>query len=365
MHIPVAFEGQQSLGVVLGSSVLDVQIPFLASHTMMTKLGFVIDLTCKTVYISALDVSFDLELRNGHLVAKIVCFHGCSTDFHRWKELMTRCVQDDNADPEVNWVSNNSAQDRIHPVTVCDRQPSDVEPAANMDVQLAHVGASFDALAAQDVQDDVQDGEARFEDPHLDDDAGGNGASTGADRRDQGHFGEVRPEDMRPSLLQEVREPARTVQSLPEVRPKVQVGSCQERLGSSCTAKLFSIFCLAASIFGNHSTSATADGAEGIHSQVQDQAYQQAWLPDIACGVQHEQSGQSDELGGRRGVPSGSNNLGRSGVPVSRLGFSGRCSLPVKDYWEVKDDLCIRHHVVQDRGCFIHKARLALWSSFD
>ena len=50
VHIPVAFEGQQSLGVVLGSSVLDVQIPFLASHTMMSKLGFVIDLTLSLQY---------------------------------------------------------------------------------------------------------------------------------------------------------------------------------------------------------------------------------------------------------------------------------------------------------------------------
>ena len=110
VHIPVAFEGQQSLGVVLGSSVLDVQIPFLASHTMMTKLGFVIDLTVKKVFISSLDISFDLELRNDHLVAKIVCFHGRMTNDSGWNDLMMKVIQHEQADPEVNWVESNSAQ---------------------------------------------------------------------------------------------------------------------------------------------------------------------------------------------------------------------------------------------------------------
>lgn len=171
VHIPIAFEGQQSLSVVLGSSVLDVQIPFLASHTMMTKLGFVIDLTAKKVFISTLGLSFDLELRNDHLVAKIVCFHGFVNEDSTWKERMIEEVQHKHADPEVNWVSNNSAQASLSSVNVCDRQSSDVQPAAGMVSKLACPGGSFDALAAQNLQDDVQDGEVGFEDPYVADDS--------------------------------------------------------------------------------------------------------------------------------------------------------------------------------------------------
>ena len=350
VHIPVAFEGQQSLSVVLGSSVLDVQIPFLASHTMMTKLGFVIDLTVKKVFITTLGLSFDLELRNDHLVAKIVCFHGFVNEDTTWKEHMIEEVQHKHADPEVNWVSDNSAQASLSSVNVCDRQPSDVQPAADMVSKLACTGGSFDALAAQNLQDDVQDGEVGFEDPCMADDSRGHGTSSRADRRDQSYPAEVRPKDMHPSLLQEVRKPARKVQSLPEVRSKVPMGCHQERLGSSCTAKLFSIFCLAASIFGNHHSSPTTS-SDGIYTEDQDQAINEAWsIPTSSGGIPNEQPTERDEC--RRLRRDGPIGLGRSKLPVSGLGQSGRCSSLVKDYWEVKDDLCIRHHVVPRQGMF-------------
>ena len=192
VHIPVAFEGQQSLGVVLGSSVLDVQIPFLASHTMMSKLGFVIDLTLKQVFISSLDISFDLELRNDHLVAKIVCFHGKMTNDSGWNDRMLRTIQDVKADPEVNWVDSNSAQAPAQAVSLCDRQPSDVETAADMVNKLASVGSPCDALAAQHFQDDVEDAEAGDEEQNLDDHSGSNRASPGADRGDQAAAPKVR-----------------------------------------------------------------------------------------------------------------------------------------------------------------------------
>ena len=94
-------------------------------------------------------------------------------------------------------------------MNVCDRQSSDVQPAADMVSKLACPGGSFGALAAQNLQDDVQDGEVGFEDPYVADDSRGHGTSSRADRRDQGHPAKGRPKDMHPSILQEVRKSTR------------------------------------------------------------------------------------------------------------------------------------------------------------
>ena len=347
VHIPVAFEGQQSLGIVLGSSVLDVQIPFLASHTMMSKLGFVIDLTLKKVFISSLDVSFDLELRNDHLVAKIVCFHGKMTNDSGWNDRMLKTIQDVKADPEVNWIDSNSAQAPARAVSLCDRQSSDAETTADMVNKLASVGPPCDAFAAQHFQDDVEDGEAGHQEQTLDDHSGSNRASSGADRGNQVAASEGGPKHLHSPLLQKVWKPIRTVQSVPEVRSKVPMGPPQERMGNPWTSKLFGIFCLAASLFGEHSTSPRASGTEGIYGETEAQTFDQAW--SLPTADPHGQSGKRDELAGR----SGPGRMGRSRFPLPGFGESRRCTTTASAIRvEVKDGLCIRHHAIPRQGMF-------------
>ena len=283
--------------------------------------------TLKKVFISSLGISFDLELRNDHLVAQIVCFHGKMTNDSGWNDRMLRTIQDVKADPEVNWVSSNSAQAPAQAVSLCGRQPSDVETAADMVNKLASVGSPCDALAAQHFQDDVEDGEAGNEEQNLDDHSGSNRASPGADRGDQAAASKVRSKHLHSPSLQKVWKPARKVQSMPEVRP---MGSHQERMGNSWTSKLFGIFCLAASLFGEHSTTLRTPGTEGIYGETEAQAFDQTW--SLPTADSYGQSGKRDELAGRT-EPGG---MGRSRVSTPGFGESRRCTSTCHVYFKVE-----------------------------
>lgn len=83
-YFPAAFAGQETQGLVFGASVLRTVIPFLASRTLLERLGY---MHTKTLTFTNLGLSMPLTQRHGHLAVSIVHFldgvatHGC------WKQL--------------------------------------------------------------------------------------------------------------------------------------------------------------------------------------------------------------------------------------------------------------------------------------
>ena len=71
VYLPVALEGQLSNGLVLGVSVLDADVPFLASNTMLQTLGCVIDLVTMTLHVTHLGIKVPLHWVHDHLAARI------------------------------------------------------------------------------------------------------------------------------------------------------------------------------------------------------------------------------------------------------------------------------------------------------
>ena len=74
-YLPAALPGQQSNGLLLGVSVLkDAQIPFLASNTMLEKLGCVVDTVRNRLKFEFIGVDIPLDRIHGHYAVSIVNF---------------------------------------------------------------------------------------------------------------------------------------------------------------------------------------------------------------------------------------------------------------------------------------------------
>ena len=86
-YLPASFQGQETQGMLFGVNILDATIPFLASRTLLERLGCVLDLQQKTMWISMLEITVPLVMKHGHIAALITAFppmiHTCTC----WKEL--------------------------------------------------------------------------------------------------------------------------------------------------------------------------------------------------------------------------------------------------------------------------------------
>ena len=78
-YIPVALDGQDTQGILLGASVVDANIPFLASRTLLERLGCIIDFSVGKLIITKLGLQVPLMLKHGHLAVKISCFQKTSS----------------------------------------------------------------------------------------------------------------------------------------------------------------------------------------------------------------------------------------------------------------------------------------------
>lgn len=119
---PVSFAGQSTQGVVVGVNLLDLQIPFLASRTLLERLGCIIDMAEGVLYFSVLDVSIPLRKKHGHLVACITEFPAHTSNMTCWNALR-RAVQH-APDPEllmsgVRSLSILSEQVRLRQLRCC------------------------------------------------------------------------------------------------------------------------------------------------------------------------------------------------------------------------------------------------------
>ncbi|CAE7766941.1 unnamed protein product [Symbiodinium sp. CCMP2592] len=85
VYFPVAFDASYPM-IALSASVLDnLSIPFLASLSLLKKLGIVLDLAQHKAYIGLLGCTVDLHLLQGHLCMKISEYPASVLDF-AWEE---------------------------------------------------------------------------------------------------------------------------------------------------------------------------------------------------------------------------------------------------------------------------------------
>lgn len=86
-YFPAAFAGQDTQGLVMGVNLLDLQLPFLASCTLLERLGCIIDVSEGLLHFTTLQVTLNLEKRHGHLVACITNFPSKCRNMTCWNEL--------------------------------------------------------------------------------------------------------------------------------------------------------------------------------------------------------------------------------------------------------------------------------------
>ena len=86
-YFPAAFISQETQGIVLGASVLDVNIPFLASRILMEQLGCVIDMHQGILHFAVVGISVPLKRKHGHLVACITAFPPRVSHMSCWSDL--------------------------------------------------------------------------------------------------------------------------------------------------------------------------------------------------------------------------------------------------------------------------------------
>lgn len=86
-YMPAALDGQETQGLLLGVSVVRADVPFLASNTLLQKLGCAINMFEGFVYFHVLGVKLPLEYKRGHIAVKITCFPSNVAQHEVWKQL--------------------------------------------------------------------------------------------------------------------------------------------------------------------------------------------------------------------------------------------------------------------------------------
>ena len=87
-YLPLALPGQLAEGLLLGVSVLkDAQIPFLASNTMLEKLGCVVDTVRQRFRFEFIGVDVPLERLYGHYVVNLTSFSQIACKSDVWNSL--------------------------------------------------------------------------------------------------------------------------------------------------------------------------------------------------------------------------------------------------------------------------------------
>ena len=362
---PAAFPEQDRMGLLLGASVLeDVNIPFLASNTLMEKLGVVIDMFNKQLHVHRLGISFPLEKRHRHLVAKIVCFPNDVQKNAVWKNLQKEAFWKKH-DPELICPQSLLAQSTTS-LSVRDRPHLDAveQPASTgMASKLETAGYQGDEVGIQGLQGYEEAGGFWDCQPTMDDTPREDLRGGRAEGRSVEAFvsSSTQPEHMQSSTVPTVRKQARIVLPVSEVPHEVQMDPRAKRMAGSWIGKLISILTFAIALLRQHHPEGQAEAESSTKGYSQNQAFFQ----DSTVGW-FDRGGGTPDYDGTRGGGSMGLRLSRSGTGMG----SGTRSLarrdrvsdsPVpnplnddeeQDYWEVQEGLCIRHHLRHRRGLF-------------
>ena len=86
-YFPVSFHGQDTQGIILGASIVDAKIPFLASRLVLERFGAIIDFSNQRLHLTKIGIDVPLMLKHGHLAVKISCFKTGDSNHESWQRL--------------------------------------------------------------------------------------------------------------------------------------------------------------------------------------------------------------------------------------------------------------------------------------
>ncbi|CAJ1329046.1 unnamed protein product, partial [Effrenium voratum] len=257
-YFPVSLGGKYML---MGASILPCDIPLLASNTLMTELGMVIDTVQMRAFCSKINVDLSIKWMFGHFAVDIAQFAEHVRHHSVWHELSEPDLWVD-PHPELilpaSILASASAEavpdDRKAPTTSGTslmetrghRPPPD--RAAHPEV---HDGHDQSGSSLADVVDTTRDGGGRAE------------TETGG-----GTTAQARRQDVHPPGLETLRQQAWTVRSMPSVPDQDALGAGTGRMGT-ILLRFFARICIAFAIlihytlgFGISTTVATAGHAQ-------------------------------------------------------------------------------------------------------
>eukprot|EP00438_Fugacium_kawagutii_P029741 Skav215795 [mRNA] locus=scaffold3885:36272:44804:+ [translate_table: standard] len=340
-YFPIALPGQETMGVIVGASVLSTGIPFLASRTLLERLGCIIDMFTKTITFTNLGVSLPLVNKHGHLAVKIVDFPDGVSTLDAWKKLSHEHLWHD-PDPELI-----TAPGALNKGSIRDKPPQALLPdvphlATGMASEL---GAYVSQVSHRDVPNlphDVQDGQVQAGSTSMAELARTPGGSGPPDTADgDGQFADaIQPGDLRPSSLQEVRQCSRILQPMPKVPDEVQVGRGKKRMGRSWRSSVASFFALATALIFQHPAECERS-CEGQGQVTRDYFESESEASGKDLGISPGRA----VLPGSRSLSSG---IRRGRTWIFRVGDSNeprglRHGL-LADYWELDRSSVVRHH---------------------
>ena len=267
-YLPSAICG---VPLLLGTSVLQERVPFLASNSLLTQLGAVVNLVTDTVFFEHLGVEAKIFRLGGHMAVHILDFKAQRpSEMPVWKQFSRPCV----------WKSP-------HPEFILSTQ----SPQPGDSVHLQTNAASTAMLVAEVAPDDPLSQERLQGVPPSYDD--GNSPSGLAKRCPPSNSsGDPRhheqPNDLQPCEMPKVRKHPRPICRMPGVQDKVEVERRQQDVGGTwATRALIALATLATAVFKQHNLFHTIPQEPDVFSLGQGQAQVEA--TSSSSSSQHQQ----------------------------------------------------------------------------
>ena len=319
-YFPSAING---CGLILAASVLEEDIPFLISNSLLTYLGGIFNLVTDEIYFQKLGIGTKIHRKCGHLVMNIAEF--CAENPSDWQVWQQLSHPDLWKDPPPECLV---PQDRIVTLSPTD-QFANASAAAMLVAEVEEVGLQG--------KEPHEDGVGQLDDRHQNENPSSKRASS---LSSGGRRSPTKPSFTYPSSHEATRECPRSVRNMHRLQDVMEVDRKSENVGTSWTARtLFGIASLAVAIFGNGDQSSgirQASSSGEIPSKVP--PYTSHYIPDETFGINEAEVNQFrlDNLQPRRHQdgsserqgPIGSLSFGRDGEPTgSTSSHMGRACL--------------------------------------
>ena len=264
-YFPASMPGQETQGVIFGASVLKTGIPFLASRTLLQRLGCVIDMHTMTLTFTNLGLSMPLTSRHGHLAVSIVHFAEGVSSLSCWEKLSKPEFWHE-PDPELI-----CAPGTINKGSIRDQPPQAIGSLGNAScgplrsfLSMGDCGDQGDVAHLQSLQGNVSTCEVRTDATEVDDFVGASARDGTPAQGDGPEVDDGRSSNLPAPSLPEVRQRPRVLQQVQEMPTKIQMGSRQRRLGPTWKSSVATFFALAASlIFHDPAHHGHADQGQG------------------------------------------------------------------------------------------------------
>ncbi|CAK8994745.1 Pentatricopeptide repeat-containing protein [Durusdinium trenchii] len=364
-YFPAAFISQETQGIVLGASVLDVNIPFLASRILMEQLCCVIDMHQGILHFAVVGISVPLKRKHGHLVACITAFPPRVSHMSCWSDL-----QDDRFwhEPSPELVVHTEALAVSDGVSIT----AFIYAGQSIDETATHMAGTLEDLSPPPVpvgvqchQVHAQAGAPRNPSKDMAQQHGFARAAGEASCTDAEDHGVT--EGLHSPRVPAIRQPPRPLRQVQETRSKVQVEPRARSLGGTLT-NIFKLVCAALTLTG-HNPLSVRTGSQDHGSQEQVQSSQEQEQASTTSALRHQINYQlrlhethvprpdDERLPGigvhSRGVREHHGMLRGKGADLRQSGSvplrSGELGLEGMmdsdhDYWEKGKNKLTRHH---------------------